>query len=49
MATLKRQDLYADIWTRPATTIAGEPGLLRNTLKRIFADGQLQTPTLLTE
>ena len=37
MATLKRQDLYADIWTRPATTIAAEPGLLRNTLKRIFA------------
>jgi hypothetical protein len=43
MAILKRQDLYADIWTRPATTIAAEPGLLRNTLKRIFAGMDIPT------
>jgi hypothetical protein len=44
MATLKREDLYADVWTRPATTIAAELGLPRNTLKRICAGMDLPTP-----
>lgn len=44
MATLKREDLYADVWSRSATTIAAELGLPRNTLKRICAGMDLPTP-----
>lgn len=44
MATLKRDHLYADVWTRPATTIAAELGLPRNTLKRICAGMDIPTP-----
>jgi hypothetical protein len=44
MATLKREDLYADVWTRPATSIAAELGLPRNTLKRICAGMDIPTP-----
>jgi hypothetical protein len=44
MATLKRDELYADVWSRPATTIAAELGLPRNTLKRICAGMDIPTP-----
>lgn len=43
MATLKGEDLYADVWTRPATTIAAEFGLPRNPLKRICAGMDIPT------
>lgn len=44
MAALKREDLYADVWSRPAATIAAELGLPRNTLKRICAGMEIPTP-----
>ncbi len=44
MATLKRNDLYADVWSRPSTTIAAELGLPRNTLKRLCAGMDIPSP-----
>ncbi|MFN0130653.1 MAG: hypothetical protein ACKV19_28665 [Verrucomicrobiales bacterium] len=46
MATLKREDLYADVWSRPATTIAAKLDLPPGTLKRICAGMDIPTPKM---
>lgn len=46
MRILKREELYKDIWSRPATKIAGELGISSSALKRICKAMKIPTPAV---